>query len=180
MPSAQSRISRGTTAVRLIPMDCDGILQRIDRPRELETLLGVQVGEFAKMIGDVAAQTAALYERLPRDPPWIGYVTADRVTNQVIGVCGFKNAPANGTVEIAYSTFPPFENRGFATAMAVEMVAIARSSPNIRAVIAHTLPQPNASTHVLRKNGFCNTGEVIDPEDGPVWRWELDVLGSAV
>jgi RimJ/RimL family protein N-acetyltransferase len=161
-------------------MDCDGILQRIDRPRELETLLGVQVGEFAKMIGDVAAQTTALYERLPRDPSWIGYVTADRVTNQVIGVCGFKNAPANGAVEVAYFTFPAFENRGFATAMAAEMVAIARSSPDIRAVIAHTLPQPNASTRVLYKNGFRNAGEIIDPEDGPVWRWELDLFVRTV
>ena len=51
-------------------------------------------------------------------------LTAERVTNQVSGVCGFKNAPANGTVDIAYSTFPPFENRGFATAMAVMVLRL--------------------------------------------------------
>jgi RimJ/RimL family protein N-acetyltransferase len=161
-------------------MDCKGILLRIDRPNELESLLGARVGEFATTIGEVAAQTAALLERSPRDPPWIGYVTVDCETNQTIGVCGFKNAPASGKVEIAYFTFPVFENHGFATAMAAEMVAIARSSPNIHEVIAHTLPQPNASTHVLRKNGFRNAGAVIDLEDGPVWRWELDLLGSGV
>ncbi len=37
---------------------------------------------------------------------------------------------------------------------------------------AHTLPAPNASTRVLAKCGFERTGEVEDPEDGLVWRWE--------
>jgi ribosomal-protein-alanine N-acetyltransferase len=39
-------------------------------------------------------------------------------------------------------------------------------------VRAHTLPNPNASTRVLTKCGFHRVGEVIDPEDGLVWRWE--------
>ena len=30
----------------------------------------------------------------------------------------------------------------------------------------------NASTRVLTKCGFRHIGQVIDPEDGPVWRWE--------
>ena len=35
-------------------------------------------------------------------------------------------------------------------------------------------PEPNASTRVLLKNGFRHCGMVVDPEDGPVWRWELN------
>jgi hypothetical protein len=42
----------------------------------------------------------------------------------------------------------------------------------VRTVIAHTLPEENASTRALRGNGFAHAGEVIDPEDGRVWRWE--------
>jgi hypothetical protein len=38
--------------------------------------------------------------------------------------------------------------------------------------IAHTLPEENASTRALRRNGFLFAGEVMDPEDGLVWRWE--------
>jgi RimJ/RimL family protein N-acetyltransferase len=30
----------------------------------------------------------------------------------------------------------------------------------------------NASARVLAKCGFRRVGEVIDPEDGLVWRWE--------
>jgi RimJ/RimL family protein N-acetyltransferase len=39
-------------------------------------------------------------------------------------------------------------------------------------VIAHTLPEENASNRALRRNGFRLAGEVEDPEDGRVWRWE--------
>ena len=38
-------------------------------------------------------------------------------------------------------------------------------------VIAHTLPERNASCAVLNRNGFTLESEIIDPEDGPVWRW---------
>ena len=37
---------------------------------------------------------------------------------------------------------------------------------------AHTAPTANASTRVLAKCGFDFVGEVMDPEDGRVWRWE--------
>ena len=32
--------------------------------------------------------------------------------------------------------------------------------------------EANASTRVLTKCGFRHVGEVMDPEDGLVWRWE--------
>jgi hypothetical protein len=38
-------------------------------------------------------------------------------------------------------------------------------------VVAHTLPASGPSTSVLAACGFRHTGEVQDPEDGPVWRW---------
>jgi RimJ/RimL family protein N-acetyltransferase len=38
--------------------------------------------------------------------------------------------------------------------------------------IAHTLPEENASNRALRRNGFTFSGEVDDPEDGLIWRWE--------
>jgi [ribosomal protein S5]-alanine N-acetyltransferase len=40
--------------------------------------------------------------------------------------------------------------------------------------MAHTLPHKNASTSVLRKLGMANVGEYHDPEDGPMWRWQIE------
>jgi RimJ/RimL family protein N-acetyltransferase len=81
---------------------------------------------------------------------------------------------AEGVVEIAYFTFPPFEGRGYASAMAVKLVEVADGAAEIQRVRAHTLPEPNASTRILEKTGFKRAGETIDPESGPVWRWERD------
>ena len=43
----------------------------------------------------------------------------------------------------------------------------------MKQVLAHTLPEINASGRVLGKIGMANIGEVLDPEDGRVWRWEI-------
>ena len=42
-----------------------------------------------------------------------------------------------------------------------------------RRVIAHTRPKNGPSPSVLRRSGFVHVGEVVDPEDGLVWRWEF-------
>jgi RimJ/RimL family protein N-acetyltransferase len=87
-----------------------------------------------------------------------------------LGICGFKHAPdSSGLVEIAYFTFPALEGRGIASAMVAALLRIAAGAAG--GVIAHTLPERNASCAVLIRNGFTLEGEVVDPEDGPVWRW---------
>ena len=74
---------------------------------------------------------------------------------------------------IAYFTFPGEEGRGVATAMAKALVQVAsEGGSEITVVRAHTLPERNASCRVLEKVEFQRAGDVIDPEDGPVWRWE--------
>jgi RimJ/RimL family protein N-acetyltransferase len=90
----------------------------------------------------------------------------------VIGAAGFKGAPdAAGMVEIAYGIVPSYEGQGYATEAAAALVAFAVDH-GARLLRAHTLPVANASTHVLLKNGFRHVDSVVDPEDGPVWRWE--------
>ena len=106
---------------------------------------------------------------------WGGYFAVDGKTREVIGSCAFKSAPSEaGEVEIAYFTYPGFEGRGYATEMARKLVQLASAAPEVRRVIAHTLPESNASTRVLTKVGLSFVGEVIDPQDGRVWRWQLD------
>lgn len=100
---------------------------------------------------------------------------ADAV-HRVVGSCAFKTPPTDeGTVEIAYFTYPGFEGRGYATKMARRLIELARTSAAVRRGIAHTLPETNASTRVLEKVGMTFGGAMMDPEDGPVWRWVAQV-----
>lgn len=106
--------------------------------------------------------------------PWIhGFSLVHRDSDIVVGKSGFKGPPAaDGAVEIAYGVDPDYQGKGYATEAAQALFAFAFSSGRVRVVRAHTLPESNASTRVLTKCGFRHIGEVIDPEDGLVWRWE--------
>jgi ribosomal-protein-alanine N-acetyltransferase len=102
-----------------------------------------------------------------------GFCMVDRASGAVIGSCGYKGPPdPEGSVEIAYSVDPDYQGRGYATEAARAMVDFAFGSSGVRLVRAHTLPENNASTRVLTKCGFEQVAEVLDPEDGLVWRWE--------
>jgi RimJ/RimL family protein N-acetyltransferase len=91
----------------------------------------------------------------------------------VIGGCGFKGPPDHaGTVEIAYGIDAAQRGKGYATEAAEAAVDYAFRDASVRVVIAHTLSSTNASARVLTKAGFRYAGQVIDPEDGEVCRWE--------
>ena len=74
-------------------------------------------------------------------------------------------------MEIAYFIFPEHQRKGIGRQMAAALVEIARHAPEAVEVLAHTLPEENASTRILKSLGFHCIGTVEDPEDGPVWRW---------
>lgn len=108
--------------------------------------------------------------------PWLhGFTMVHRGSGSVIGQCGYKGPPdSDGVVEIAYGVDPAHQGRGYATEAAWAMTQYAFDSGVVHIVRAHTLPHESASTRVLTKCGFRFLGEVVDPEDGPVWRWELE------
>lgn len=115
--------------------------------------------------------TLAFYQEVGFQEPWISYL-AQR-DEQLVGICSFKGAPINGRVEIAYFTFPAYEGQGIATAMCGQLVTMAREAQPDIILTARTLPETNASTHVLAQNHFTLTGTVTDPEDGEVYEWVL-------
>ncbi|MEP7384191.1 MAG: GNAT family N-acetyltransferase [Gemmatimonadota bacterium] len=123
----------------------------------------------------IAADTARFVAAGGARAPWLGYLALEGPHRRVVGTCGFKDGPdEDRAVEIAYLTFSGEEGRGVATAMAAALVQVAREAGDEVAVVrAHTLPERNASCRVLEKVEFQRGEEVIDPEDGPVWRWEL-------
>ena len=106
--------------------------------------------------------------------PWAhGFTLTERMSGALVGTAGFKAPPdADGVVEIAYEIAPEHQGRGYATEAAQALTIFAFDSGEVRLVRAHTLAERNASTRVLTKAGFQFMGEVIDPEDGLVWRWE--------
>jgi len=106
--------------------------------------------------------------------PWThGFCIVDRATSAIIGSCGYKGPPdPDGVVEIAYGVDPDYQGRGYATEAARALVDFAFDNGGVRIIRAHTLPGNGASAQVLTKCGFEQVGEVVDPEDGLVWRWE--------
>jgi [ribosomal protein S5]-alanine N-acetyltransferase len=130
--------------------------------------------DVTSLLLEVMRLNAVLSARNGAASPWRGYIA---ITDEdgVIGTCGFKGPPKDGAAEIAYFTFPPFAGRGFAKQMARKLEESAMRTGALKMLIAHTLPEANASTAILKGMGFRNIGEVIDPEDGKVWRWEKDI-----
>lgn len=124
---------------------------------------------------DVIAANVALYGRRGYVEPWIGYLAVDD-SGQIVGSCGFTGPPVAGEVELAYFSFPGFEGRGIATAMATALMSLAQPAADAGAIryIAHTLPEEGPSPSILRKLGFRCAGPIAHPEDGTVWKWVRD------
>ena len=116
---------------------------------------------------------ARLHAAAPTDPWTHGYSMMLRNGDRQVGHAGFKGPPTSDwVVEIAYGVATEFQGNGYATEAANALTDFAFDTGQVRIVRAHTLPEPNASTRVLTKCGFRFAGEVVDPEDGLVWRWE--------
>ena len=148
---------------RLVPLALD------TDPARLAHELAPAFGGNEAPARELLEQTLTLLAGQPRPDPWGAYLAeADGAT---IGTCAFKSAPNDkGEVEIAYMTVPAFEGRGYANAMVAALTEIAEHA-GVRP-IAHTLREENASNQALRRNAYLFGGEVEDPEDGLVWRWE--------
>lgn len=98
------------------------------------------------------------------------FVTGD--PPELVGWGGFKGPPNDGVVELGYEIAESHRGRGLATSATRAMLAEAFSDEAVTSVIAHTLPQRNASNRVLEKVGFTFDQQVH--EDGEVvWRFTL-------
>src|SRR5678816_340393 len=121
----------------------------------------------------VSSEWLALLERSPEQDPWVhGF----RIVNDhgvQVGLGSFKGPPVDGIVEIAYAVAPKYQGYGYATCAARALAAHAFESGEVRTVRGHTLPDGAASQRVLIKSGFSKVGEVVESDDGLVWRFEL-------
>ncbi|MFM2266927.1 MAG: hypothetical protein RL757_368 [Bacteroidota bacterium] len=126
---------------------------------------------FGKMVFEFVAKQI---ETNPNATEWWSYVICHLPDNKIIGTCGYKGAPdPNGRIEIGYEIAPDYQNRGLATQVARLLVENAFAHAHIHEVWAHTIERNNASTRVLEKAGFLFDCEVMDSEDGLIFRWIL-------
>ncbi len=168
-----------TARLRLVACTPAHLLALIERPEDFASLVGLPVADGLRgfyVSGDVSPEWLVGLRAAaggPADPWRHGFFIVEASTRIVIGSAGFKGPPdAAGMVEIAYGVVPARQGQGFATEAAGALVRYAAGDPRVRLLRAHTLPEANASTHVLRKCGFVHVGAVVDPDDGLVWRWE--------
>ena len=166
-----------TNNLELVPHSPEHLRALIEGTELYEKCFGVRPAEGLRdfmVSAEVSPEFLARLRTATEPDPWThGFALVHAADRTVIGAAGFKGPPAaDGAVEIAYGVVPAYQGRGFATEAAHALVAYAFASGRVRVVRAHTLPEPNASTRVLAKCGFRYVGEVVDPEDGRVWRWE--------
>jgi RimJ/RimL family protein N-acetyltransferase len=167
-----------TARLLLRPFSPAHLLALLDGAQPFEEQTGLAAADGLReflMSEDVSPDWLIQLRESSAADPWVhGFAVIPRESRTVVGIAGFKGPPDDeGVAEIAYGIVPDYEGRGFATETAAALVAFARDSGRVRLIRAHTLPASNASTRVLIKCGFDRIAEVEDPEDGPLWRWEL-------
>jgi RimJ/RimL family protein N-acetyltransferase len=78
----------------------------------------------------------------------------------MVGDLCFVGEPnADGEIEIGYGTYEDYRQRGFMTEAVGGMIGWAKKQPHIRSIIASTEKNNRASSSVLEKNGFIQSGE---------------------
>lgn len=148
----------------------------------LKDYLKVNVPDVWTIFGPQALQHSLdKLRKSDADSGWWSYLPVLRETNTLIGFCGFKGAPnQSGMVEIGYEIAEDYRQQGLATELAQALILHAFSFPEIKVVQAHTLGEENASTRVLGKCGMKKMEEVNDPDDGIIWRWEINKLPETI
>lgn len=142
-------------------------------PRNRDEVAAAMNAMPPEVRAQISADWRAQFERSAFEDPWVHGFNLLLPDGSNVGIGSFKGPPTDGLVEIAYAVVPEQQRKGYATAAARAMVEFAFRSPEVRRVLAHTLPDGVASQRVLLKSGFTHTGEVVDPEDGLVWRFEI-------
>jgi RimJ/RimL family protein N-acetyltransferase len=173
----------GTPAIELRPYAPQDLLALLESEEAFQRSFGLRAATGLRdffFSGEVSPEWLKQLRNARASDPWtFGFAVSDPSSGQVIGNAGFKGPPVEGMAEVAYAIVPGWQGRGCATAALGKLIALASADGRVRVLRAHTLPEDSASTRVLAKNSFAKVGEVIDSEDGRVWRWERSLDAKA-
>jgi ribosomal-protein-alanine N-acetyltransferase len=166
-----------TERLHLIPFEADHADALERGPSELGALLGVAIPDAWPQFPEayaVQAGTIRDVAEVDRNSQiWGTYLFLLEDRSSLVGSGGYKGKPSDGVVEIGYEIAPGFRNRGLATEATQAMIDHAFAYAEVDAVVAHTLPEFNASTRVLEKSGMVFVDTVTDPDAGTVWQWRV-------
>jgi RimJ/RimL family protein N-acetyltransferase len=160
------------TVIRLVPVTIDLLDAAIVGDDALARALGHDVTPGWMTFREALQATRDALAASPGTSTWGARLFVLGEPLELVGWGGFKGPPDEGVVEIGYEIAESRRGRGLATAAAQAMVAAAFAGEQVMRVIAHTVPERNASNRVLEKVGFSYDGD--DREDGElVWRYAL-------
>ena len=159
--------------VRLVPAD----LRLVDAALVSDAALAEAVGcDVEAGWATFAGALVATRDALASDPDGVAWgprLFIGQDPPRVVGWGGFKGPPSDdGVVELGYEIAESLRGRGLATGAARAMVAEAFADDEVTAVIAHTLPESNASNHILERLGFRHDGDRVEGGE-TVWRYVL-------
>ena len=171
------RAALETPRLRLTPWTPAQLLAMLESVERFESEAGLRLADGLRDLfvsGEVSPAWVEQLRAAPGPDPWtLGFAVVLRDDGPVIGSAGFKGPPGeDGSAEIAYGIAPGYQGKGFATEAARALVAFALERVDVTSMRAHTMPENGASGRVLANCGFQHIGEVTDPDDGLVWRWE--------
>jgi [ribosomal protein S5]-alanine N-acetyltransferase len=166
-----------TERLELVPCQLKHFEAIINNESELDSVLQVTRAEGWLGFPEAIEAMEPSYEYLKTHPTalgWWTYLFVLKADRKLIGLGGFKGeATDDGIVEFGYALAPSYRGRGLATEASRGMIQYAFNHPFVTEVIAHTLPEHNPSTRVLKRAGLRFTSVVNDPSHGEVWRWSL-------
>jgi ribosomal-protein-alanine N-acetyltransferase len=156
--------------VQLLPATTTHLEALRDDRASLGRLLGSPVPdgwpEFPEAVDFTLARLA---EHPDQAAWWMHFFLSDGV---LVGSGGYVGPPRDGVVEFGYEIAPQYRGRGLGRAAARAMVEQAFAT-GVTEVVAHTLPELNASARLLVDLGFTRGEPVESSEDGSVWPWRL-------
>ena len=94
----------------------------------------------------------------PEDAGWNLWFCIRREPRELVGGAGFKGSPQDGVVEIGYSMVEAQQRKGYCTEAVHALIEWAFRHPEVKMVIAHTLPELTPSIRVMEKCGFVFAG----------------------
>jgi RimJ/RimL family protein N-acetyltransferase len=159
--------------LRLVVAEARLLDAALEGPRALERALGIAVVDGWDVFPGSLVRVRDAVGEDPTGPRWRSRFFVAGEPPEVVGWGGFKGPPRDETVELGYAIAPAREGRGLATAAVRAMLRDAFADPEVREVIAHTLPEPGPSPRVLEKAGFTRTGEVTGDRGERVWRFRI-------
>ena len=162
--------------LELVPATVDLLSAALEGPSALEIALHTRVPPTwpPEFLDRPALEfTRDRLIETPGDREWWMYFVVLPAADEriLIGSAGYKGPPTEeGTVEVGYGIVTDHRRHGYASEATRGLVARAFRLPEVRRVIAETLPELTPSIGVLRKCGFGLIGEGSEPG---VIRFEL-------